>query len=68
MFLNKWSKIFLYAIGDFLKLYTCSLLENYLRIIFIIPHLQKLNTVSLTDSHKNYDQLINTEKCQLTAH
>jgi hypothetical protein len=68
MFLSKWSKIFLYAIGDILKLYTCPLIENYVRIIFIITHLQKLNTVSLTDSLKNYDQLINSKKCQLTGH
>jgi len=71
MFLSKLSKSFFYAISDILKLYTCSLIENCIRvfdIIFIITHLQKLNTVSLTDFHKNYDQLINSKKCQLTGH
>ena len=61
----------MYAIGDILKLNTCSLIGNYVRVfdvIFIITHLQKLNTVSLTDSHHNYDQLINSKKCQLTGH
>jgi hypothetical protein len=36
MFLSKWSKSFLYAIGDILKLYTCSLIENYVRVFDII--------------------------------
>ena len=36
MFLNKLNKSFLYAIGGILELYTCSLIENYIRAFDII--------------------------------